>query len=515
MNTIRNIASVSLPTLFSRILGLGRDVLIFAALGASLWNSAFILAFTIPNLFRRLLGEGALTSAFVPIFSALSEKGSQKAAFAFLNRVLLRVFWILIILVVSLIAVLKLLEGVSVLPENWEISNRLAVWLMPYTLCICLAALITAALNVMGRFFVAASTPIILNITMIGSLACGIFLTESLAVRVYWLCGGVLLGGFFQFLIPYLDLKQLNWKFRAEPTNKAQLAELWSLFLPGLLGAAVLQINILVSRILAYNFNESGAALLYAAGRLMELPLGVFVFAITSVFFPKMARALASGSELDFKQSFQQGFLLIIAITIPAGLGLSILAQPIMISLFQWGAFTLEDVKATTPLVIIYGLGLPFYSLAMYATRGLHAGKSMRAPVRAALICLFINLFLALALMPVLGIAGLALSNVLAAAVQFILLTGAVKKRHARIQIVSLVEPVLKVGIAALGMAFVCWGSLHLVASFGFNSKQNAILSVLTIVPMGAILYGVLLYFLRFEGLSELRKLVASVIEKR
>ena len=160
MKELRNIASVSLPTIASRVLGLVRDIFLFAALGAGVWSSAFILAFTLPNLFRRLLGEGALTSAFVPVFSDSLEREGPARAFAFFNRIFIRLAWILLALVVVGILGLKLLTATGILSGRWVTSADLAVWLLPYTIFICLAALVTAALNVLGRFFVAASTPI-------------------------------------------------------------------------------------------------------------------------------------------------------------------------------------------------------------------------------------------------------------------------------------------------------------------------------------------------------------------
>jgi putative peptidoglycan lipid II flippase len=171
-----------------------------------------------------------------------------------------------------------------------------------------------------------------------------------------------------------------GWRPRVELRGEAALAELWQLFLPGLLGAAILQVNILVSRLLAYSLDESAVSVLYLASRLMELPLGVFTIAVATVFFPLLAKALSAGDEVGFSEAFLRGMRLILGISVPAGIGLITLGEPILECLFLWGAFERADVLATVPLLAIYGFGLPFYSAATFATRGLHASKDMRTP---------------------------------------------------------------------------------------------------------------------------------------
>ena len=156
LQNFKNIAVVSLSTVGSRLLGLLRDILIFAALGASLWNSAFILAFTLPNLFRRLLGEGALSSAIVPVFSDVLEREGQSGAFRFFNQVLARLLLALVIIISLGMLLMAWAAGGDFLPERWSMGAGLTVWLMPYMLFICLAAVISAGLNLVGRFAVAA-----------------------------------------------------------------------------------------------------------------------------------------------------------------------------------------------------------------------------------------------------------------------------------------------------------------------------------------------------------------------
>ena len=212
LKNIKNIVVVSVSTVGSRILGLVRDILIFAALGASKWNDAFILALTLPNLFRRLLGEGALASAIVPIFSDILNRSGRSRAFAFLNQVMVRLLMVLIALIASGMILLSLLSNGGLLSEHWALSADLAVIILPYMLFICLAAIVSTGLNLIGRFAVAASTPMLLNISIIGSLLIGMWLESEPARIVYWLCGGVLFGGFLQLAVPFCDLAYQGWR---------------------------------------------------------------------------------------------------------------------------------------------------------------------------------------------------------------------------------------------------------------------------------------------------------------
>ena len=508
LQNLKNIAVVSLSTMGSRLLGLVRDILIFAALGTSLWNSAFILAFTLPNLFRRLLGEGALTSALVPVFSDMLERNGRTGAFRFFNQVLLRLLLALGVIVTVGMGFLAWASSQPWLSDRWVLGAELAVWLLPYMLFICLTAIISAGLNLVGRFAVAASTPILLNGAMIGALLVGLWLEADLAGKVYWLCGGVLLGGILQLLVPAIDLMRQGWRPRIEPQGGAELTELWQLFLPGLMGAAILQINILVSRLLAFSLEESAVSVLYLASRLMELPLGVFTIAVATVFFPLLAKARSAGDEAGFSAAFLQGMRLVVGISLPAGVGLAVLGEPILELLFRWGAFDQTDVRATLPLLAIYGLGLPFYSAATFATRGLHAIKDMRTPVRVAGWCLLVNLLAGLGLMQLFGAAGLATANVMAAVVQSVCLWRALAGRHALLGFFGLRRPILKVLLASAAMGVACWCLAALLTEFGLGQKLTATLIVAVCVPGGAALYFGLLYWLRFEEFESLKKLL-------
>jgi len=510
----KNIIVVSLSTVGSRVLGLLRDIFIFAALGAGLWNSAFILAFTLPNLFRRLLGEGALTSAIVPVFSDILGREGKRGAFAFLNQVLVRLLVGLIIIVSAGMCIFGFLARSDLLVDRWALGSELAVLLLPYMIFICLAAIISAGLNLVGRFAVAAATPILLNLAMIGAVAAGLWLDSEPAQLVYWLCGGVLVGGLLQLCAPAWDLFRQGWRPQFRLERNPAMGELWSLFLPGLMGAAILQVNILVSRFLAHTLDNSAVSVLYLASRLMELPLGIFTIAVATVFFPLMTRAASAGNVDEFSKVFLQGMRLVIGISVPAGVGLCVMGEPILELLFQWGAFKHADVLATIPLIAIYGIGLPFYSAATFATRGLHSGKNMKTPVRVAGVCLLVNAVAGVALMQFFGASGLAAGNVVAAVVQAVLLWSALSRSSAQIAFKWLRASMVKILVAGLLMGLFCTVGLWFIESFALVGKVHALVSVGILVPAGAAVYFAILFALKFEELGGLMGLFKRLLPK-
>ncbi len=503
---LQHMAVVAGSTAGSRVLGLLRDILIFAALGAGRVNDAFVLAFTFPNLFRRLLGEGAMTSALIPVFGRELAAG-RGGFFALLNAVLRRLLPVLagLALVFGLIFGGLWLWGGEALDAKWALAAQLGVLLIPYLVLICAAAVIVAALQILERFAVAALSPILLNLSIIIALGgLGLWMAETPEQRVFYLCAGVLIGGALQLAAPVWALMREGWRPRvvraAEAGDHAeQLREVWALLLPGLGGAAILQINILVSRVIAFEAAPDGASIVYLANRLMELPLGVFTISITTVVFPALSRLAAAADARGFSDTFHQGLRLILAIMLPAAAGLALLAEPIVTALFAWGRFGAEDVARSVPVVAVYALGLPFYAIASLQVRAFHAKKDMRTPLRVSVWNLGINLGLSLLLVVPLGILGLALANILASALQCLMLA------------LSLRGSLQSVGSAPLrhalqALAATAAMSLGLIFAYAYlpwpePPKLRAFTQIATLIPAAILIYGGLLYWMRFPDL--------------
>ncbi len=502
---LRHVSSVAGATMVSRILGLFRDVFLFAGLGAGPFLSAFVVAFTLPNLFRRLLGEGALTSSVVPVLAHRLEEEGREASFLTINRVLTRLA--LTLLAISLVGgvSLVLLTMLPGLTPRWVLAGRLSALLLPYAFFICLAAMLAAQLNVLQRFFVPALSPVVLNCTMILALVAGVaWLPVGGVDRVLLLSGGVILGGVLQVLICGWALRGEGWRLKLDAKRSPALEEIWRLLLPGLIGAGVLQVNLMLTRLLAFSIDDAAASILYLASRLVELPYGVFAVAVTTVAFPQMARAVGRGDSAGFSRAYERGREAIWMITLPAAMGLWLLAEPILITLFEWGLFDSRDVQRTVQPLRIMALSLPFFSWTILATRGLHSWKEMRIPVRYGIVNGFINLSLGLLLMQFWRESGLAAANVIASIVLTILLERALWRRGVIGWGRHTVKKLLPLLLATGAMGCGVWLWQEMVSSLDWTSKGRAIIMVGGGIPIGVGLYFGSCILMRVEALGVL-----------
>ena len=512
---LQNILTVSGSTGISRLLGLARDILTAAVLGVSVYANAFLFAFAVPNLFRRLLGEGALTSAFIPVLSGhLSDDGEQpehRSGFALVNQVLT---WAAVVLaaltvlgVLTYFVIGRLIgpepEDVA-LQRQWWAGLRLGMALMPYVILVCLAALMGAALNVLDKFAVHALSTVWLNLAMIAALTVSLSSGQSPATAVIWLTYAVLAGGIVQLAVPTACLLGHGWRPRLDFRRSEPLREVVALFVPGLLGAAVMQANILTSRVIAFALNDTAVTTLYLANRLVELPLGLFAIAIATVYFPALSRSDARGDGRAFDADYARALRLTLAIIVPAAAGLAVLAEPILQLLFGYGRFTAGDVALTAPLLQIFALALPFYAAAGWMTKAFHAMKDTQTPVRIAAWTFGLNLVLTLALIPVLATPGMALANTLAAIYQTLALRG--KLRKARPELPAIAAALSKVLTATMAMAALVWAVSGGIAP-GFPAQED-LLAVGLGIPLGIGTYAVCLWLLNFEDRDELRALL-------
>jgi len=487
--SLERIGLVSASTILSRFLGLMRDMLTTAVFGAGILNSAFITAFTLPNLFRRLLGEGALTAAFLPIFTEELEERGKTGAFELLSKVVTRLFVVTGSLTILAILAAFAIGRLSGLSERWYLAAELSAVLFPYLVFICLAASFAAALNALNRFVIPALTAVWLNLSIIIALGgVGVLVTEDAFERIYWLCGGVLVGGFLQCVIPALCLWREGWRPKWSLAGSSRIDEIVRLMAPGVIGASIFQINILTSRALALSLNDSAATLLYLANRQIEVPLGVFTIAIATVIFPEMSRLASRGDYKAMRTSFRRGMTLTMALSLPAGMGLIVLREPIIRLLFERGAFLASDTRGMMPIMVVFGLGLPFYSYVILLTRAFHAFKDTATPVRMAAVGFALNLTLSLLLMRRHGTLGLAVASNVAIVVQTVLLQVMMSRARAGFEFRSMVRLVLRQVVATLVMGLLLgmgWHGMTLV----LDPFPASLLAVVILIPVGAVVY--------------------------
>lgn len=508
--SLKNILKVAFGTFGSRVLGLLRDTLTLAFLGVNAVSSAFFFGFTIPNLFRRLMGEGALSSAFIPIFSQTLKNGGEEKAFDFLNKIITRAFLVLCAIVVLGISISEIFyffaeKSAHFSGERFLAGSAFASIMLPYMILICLAALICAALNVLGHFALPALTAVWLNIAIISSILIGaaLFKGNSNAIAKC-MCAGVLAGGLAQLFIPLFQLKRSGWKFSPSLKSTSEVREFNALFLPALAGASVIQANILVSNMLALKVSDIAVSAIYVSSRLIELPLGIFTFAIITVYFPKLSLASANSEGGEYSRHFSNAVISLMLICVPSCVGLIALAPEILKLLFEWGKFGNADVELCTPILILGSIGIPFYSLATLSSRGFHSVKDMKTPMKVSVMAFIVNLTSALLLMGRFGAMGLVGANVISGIFQAALLSAIFSKRR---KMQNVFFEILKILTASILMGLSLWILKPCLSSL-LSGKLSVAANAAILVPFGIAIYAMLLFVFKFREFGEVKKLM-------
>ena len=513
--SLQRIGVVAGSTMLSRVLGLVRDSLTAAFFGTTVWNSAFQFAYMLPNLFRRLLAEGQLMAAFVPTLAEENEQNGRPGMFALLNKV---ATWLFVVTGgLTVLAILGLMAAAWLpdLAERYVLGIKLAQLLFPYLIFVCLAAALSAVLQLMGHFSIPALTAVWLNLTIIAALGGGGgFLAKSPAGKMGWLCGGVLLGGALQLLIPWWVLRREGWRPRWDLAPSPRLWEMLRVMAPGILGTAIYQINFLVTRGLAFNLNESAVSVLTLANRLMEVPQGIFTVSVATVVFPLIASYAARGEMDNLAAAYWKGMRLICIITIPAAAGFVLLSEPIVRLILQHGAFTAEDTRQTAPVLAILALGLPLYSWVTQSIRGCYAMKDTVTPVKISAVSFGVNFVTSLLLRHWFATEGLAWAGNVAIVVQALLLQRALVRKvpnlHARVLLPSLAK--IALATVAMGLAVVSarWG----LRGWGLAERLDDSVAVAGVIPFAVLVYGAALWVLRIEEREELAGLVQKMLAR-
>ena len=486
--------------MLSRILGLIRDILFFATFGASLFGEAFLLAFTLPNLFRRMLGEGTLSSAFIPVFANLQNLNQGNAQWKLLNQVLTRLLSLLVILSFSVGSFCWIAYQFNILHSpKWHEAIFLNGITFFYVIFICASAILVGALNVKNSFWAGAFSPVILNIFMILALVLsGVIYNLNFSKCAVALSLSVVFAGILQLFLPWFELrKKFNWKLHLNFSQSSELNEVKALFWVGAFGAAIAQINILVSRLLAYFLEEQGpVSYLYMSARLVELPLGVFAIALSTILFPQLSRAISLGDEKKYNETFFKGLKIIIMLTVPSAVGLHVLGDLIISTLFEWKEFGGRDTALSSEVLSQVAWTIPLYALSTFLIKSFHSQKNMGVPLRAAVLSLLVNIICSLFLMGPFGVIGLAWANLLAAFFQLAFLV----LRNSKLSLSSVLFKkeicFPKVLIASFIMYWVLEYCRDLF-QFG-ESKTGIIFELMATIGVGMISYFLILVVSKF-----------------
>jgi putative peptidoglycan lipid II flippase len=439
---LKSTAIVGGNTLISRLLGLARDIVIARLFGAAAGTDAFFVAFKIPNFFRRLFAEGAFSQAFVPVLSETRVKQGEAAVQELVARTSGTLGGVL--LLVMLLGILAAPVFITIFAPGFvgeggkfELSGAMLRVTFPYLMFISLTALAAGILNSYGRFAVPAFTPVFLNLCLIAAaIWLAPYFPEGLQITA--LAWGVLLAGAVQLLfqLPFLArLRMLQWPRWG--WHFAGVRKIMRLMLPAIVGTSMVQINLLIDTIIASFLITGSVTWLYYADRMVEFPLGVFGIALATVVLPSLSQKHAGDDPQAFSHTLDWALRLVLAIGLPAALGLGLLAVPILASMFGYEAFGSEDVSMSALALMAYAIGLPAFILVKILASGYYARQDTRTPVRIAVIAMLSNIVMNLAfVLPMVNFgvtgphAGLALATGLAAWINAIMLYRGLRKRE-------------------------------------------------------------------------------------
>lgn len=408
-------------TLISRVLGFVRDAMILAFLGTGPLYQAYVVAFRLPNMFRRFFAEGAFNMAFVPMFSKRLEGGEDPEGFA--SDAFAGLATILIALTVVAMATMPwliyaLASGFAG-QEQFGLSVEFGRIAFPYVLFISLAALLSGMLNASGRFAAAAAAPVLLNVLLIGAMAFAAWIGGDVARALVW---AIPVAGVAQFVLLWVAVKRAGFALRIKkPSLSPDMRNLIRVALPAALAGGVMQINLLIGQQVASYFDKA-VGWLFAADRLYQLPLGVVGIAIGVVLLPDLSRRLKARDDAGGKDALSRAAEVALALTIPSAVALVIIPLPLVSVLFERGAATADDTAAIALAVALYGLGLPAFVLQKIMQPVFFAREDTRRPFHYAVVSMVVNAALAIGLAPVIGWFAPAIATTVAAWVMVALL---------------------------------------------------------------------------------------------
>ena len=411
---VRGFLSVGVWTLVSRVTGFVRDILMAAWLGTGPVAEAFLIALSLPNMFRRFFAEGAFNTAFVPMFSKKLENRAEAQRFA--GEAFSGLF--AVVLVLSALAMILMPALVWLMASGFAGDSRfdLAVEYgritFPYILLISLASMVSGVLNANGRFIAAAAAPVLLNLLFIIAMYLGRWRGWDLGLTLAW---ATPLTGIAQLGLVWWDARRTGWHFRPRrPRLSPDMRRLLAVALPAAFAGGVVQLNLLIGRQVGSRF-EGAIAWLSYSDRLYQLPLGVVGAAVAVVLLPELSRRIAAEDHAGGQSAYSRATEFGLFLTLPSAFAIAVIAEPMVSTLFQRGAFEAHDTVQTARALVVYALGLPAFVLQKILQPLYFAREDTRTPFRFAVLSMVVNAAAAFGLMPVAGFLAAALGTTIAA----------------------------------------------------------------------------------------------------
>ncbi len=424
VSLLKSASLISLLTLASRVAGLVRDQLFAAAFGASAMTDAFYVAFRIPNLFRRLFGEGAFSQAFVPVLAQTKEKHGLEVTRKLIDSVATVLVWVLLItsvlgVIAAPLLVWAMAGGLQKEQQAYAAAIFMTRWMFPYILFISLVSFASGILNTWRQFAVPAATPVLLNLAMIAATIWGTPWFASMGIEpIYAQVVGVMLGGVLQLAVQVPALVRLGlfpniglkWAILKEAWNDPASRNVAKLMVPALLGVGVAQISLFINTQIASRLATGSVTWLSNADRLMEFPTAMLGVALGIVLMPQLASARAAAKPEQYSAMLDWGLRLVVLLAVPCSVALLTFSLPLVAVIFQYGAYTANDVQQTTWALMGWGVGLVGVVAIKILAPGFYANHDMKTPARIAIAVLIITQLLNLVLVPLYAHAALTLS---------------------------------------------------------------------------------------------------------
>ncbi len=526
LRVARRAGVVGAATMLSRVLGLVREQVMAGLFGAGLATDAFNVAFRIPNLLRDLFAEGAMSSAFVPTFTAVHQREGEREAWAFGRQLMIMLVIVLAVIcaagyVLAPWLVRLFAPGFVSNPGKVELTITLTRVMLPFLPAVALAAVAMGMLNARGSFAVPALAPSMLNLGMIvGGVALIPVVERFGQPAILAMALGVVIGGAGQFACQLPALHGKGFRLRLErPWAHPGVLRVASLMGPAALGLAATQINLLVSTLIASLLEQGSVSWLWYAFRLMQLPIGVFGVALATVSMPALAKAAVDDDLPALKATLSATMRLVFLLTVPAALWLAVLAVPIITLLYEHGRFGPLDTTRTAGALVMYCVGLPAFAAVGVLTRTFYALGDTRTPVRASVVSVALNLALNLLfigpLRPLgLGHTGLALATSVTAFASLLQLTWYLRRRVGPLEGRRMLNTLWRVSAAASLAALLCAAALRWMGDGGRGNLAAEAATVASLLSLALAAGYAAMRLLRVEELATVEQLARSLARR-
>ncbi len=506
----RSASKVGIAVMCSRVLGLIREQAFAVLFGAGFAFDAFVVAFRIPNLLRDLFGEGALSAAFVTVFSDYEETRGAEATWKLAGNVL--VFVTILLSFITLVGIFFADKIVLVLvdadfeniPDKVALTHLLTIIMFPFLIFISLSSVVMGILNTKGRFFVPALASSFFNLgSIIGGVSLAFLLAENGQPSIVGMAIGTLIGGMLQLGCQLPSLLRTDFTFKPQLNLKDPgLHRILKLMAPAVFGLAALQINIFINTYFASSLQEGSLSWLNYAFRFFQFPVGVFGVAISVAALPLLSRQAAAQDFTRLKETFTSSLTLAFSLTIPATVGLVLLAAPIIRLIFEHGNFTAADTYMTAAALRFYALGLFAYASVKVMVPVFYALDDTRYPVFGSFLAVGVNIIIILLTITTMQHTAMALSISGAMTANFLFLGFILYWRLEGYSLAYLAKGLGKVLAAALLMGLYLYVLSFFLLEWMQRGFFNELLGVLFFVASGAIVYGITLYLLKLQELK-------------